>query len=368
MNVLKNLSLKIKILLVVILPLGAYLCLSGANLLSGYRQLNSYNAIHELSLLSGNISNLVHELQKERGASAGFLGSKGEKFGSKLSAQRRDTDSKKNNLKGSLTDFDFKHFDSELENKMTKALSHLSSLENERQRISSQQRTVKDAVTYYTTANTYLLDVIGYMTHLSTNAELAAQIGAYYNFLQSKERAGKERAVLSGVFSKGSFSADMYAIFIQLVTEQNTYISVFETLATPAERNFLQKTVSGSAVDQVEQMRRAAREVNLDSTKSFGVDAVNWFETITRKINLLKQVEDHLSSGIEERTKELASSQKATITVSLVVFAVVLTVSAFLGYFITSMILNGIRQATSVALELAEGRRRSHEKNAPSET
>lgn len=355
MNVLKNLSLQIKILLIVILPLGAYLCVSGSNLLTGYRQLSSYNAIHELSLLSNNISSLVHELQKERGASAGFLGSNGKKFGSKLTSQQRDTDTKKNNLTEYLAEFDLKRFDSKLESKMNKALSHLTSLERERQGISNQQRTAKEAVTYYTSANTYLLDVIGYMTHLSTNAELAAQIGAYYNFLQSKERAGKERAVLSGVFSKGNFSADMYNLFIQLVTEQNTYISVFKALATPDERQFLQKTMSGSAVDQVEQMRQVAREVNLDSTKSFGVDPINWFDTISKKINLLKQIEDHLSSGIEKKTKELAGSKKATITVSLIFFAVVALASFFLVYFVTSMILNGIKKATTVALELAEG-------------
>ncbi len=355
MKVLKNLSLKIKILLIVILPVGAYLCVSGSNLLTGYIQFSSYNAIHELSLLSDNISNLVHELQKERGASAGFLGSKGEKFGPKLISQRRDTDAKKNNLTEFLADFDLNNFDSELENKINKALTHLISIEKERQGISSQQRTVQDAVTYYTAANTNLLDVIGYMTHLSSHAELAAQVGAYYNFLQSKERAGKERAVLSGVFSRGSFTPAMYDLFIQLVTEQDTYISVFETLATPDERRFMKKKVNGSAVDKVDQMRRIAREVNLDTTKSFGVDAITWFETITEKINLLKQVEDYLSSGIEQRAGELAASRKAAMTVSLIVFAIVIIVSAFLVYLVTSMILDGIKQATSVALELAEG-------------
>ena len=355
MNMLRQMSLKFKILLIVVLPLGAYIYTAGTGLFTGYKELNSYNAIHELSLLSSNISNVVHELQKERGASAGFLGSKGKKFGEKLSAQRRDTDTKKNILKDSLVDFDFKNFDSELESKMNKALAHFTILGAERQGISSQKRTVKDAVTYYTGANTDLLNVIGYMTHLSTNAELASQIGAYYNFLQSKERAGKERAVLSGVFSKGNFSAGMYSLFIQLVTEQNTYLSVFEALATNEEKDFLQRTVSGSAVDEVEKMRQTARNVNLDPTKTLGIDSIYWFETITKKINLLKQVEDYLSAGIEKKTEALASSQKTAITIALIGFVIVFVISALLVYFVTSMILKGIQQATTVAMELAEG-------------
>ena len=352
---LKHMSLRFKILLIVILPLGAYLYTAGAGLFSGYKQLNSYTAIHELSLLSNNISDLVHELQKERGASAGFLGSKGKKFGEKLSVQRRDTDSKKNALTDSLREFDFDGFDAGLDTKMNKALSHFTILAQERQGISSQKRTVKDAVTYYTAANTDLLDVIGYMTHLSTDAKLASQIGAYYNFLQSKERAGKERAVLSGVFSKGSFSAGMYSLFIQLVTEQNTYLSVFETLATEDEKNFVRMTVSGAAVEEVEKMRQKARDVNISTTKSLGIDSIYWFETITKKINLLKQVEDHLSSRIEEKTLKLASAQKTAITASLIIFVIIFVISACLVYFVTSLILRGIQQATTVALELAEG-------------
>ena len=242
---------------------------------------------------------------------------------------------------------------------MNRALSHVARLDSERQGISSQQRTVKDTITYYTTANTYLptylLDIIGYMTHLSNNADLTSQIGAYYNFLQSKERAGKERAILSEAFSRGSFSADTYSFFIQLVTEQNTYINVFETLAAPDDKQFFQKTMIGSTVDQVEQMRQIARQVNLDSTKSFGVDAVNWFDTMTKKINLLKQVENYLSSGLQDRAQEFADSKKATMIFSLIIFAVVVVLCAVLIYFVTSIILSGIKQTTNVALELAKG-------------
>lgn len=355
MNVLRNLSLKFKILLIVILPLSAYLCVSGSALLGEYRQFKSYNSIYKLSILSNNISKLVHDLQKERGASAGFLGSKGEKFGDKLSRQRRDTDTKKANLTEYLTDFDLQQFDTELGNKLNNALSLLTSLESERQAISSQRSTVKDAVTYYTAANTKLLDVIGYMTHLSSDSDLTSQISAYSNFLQSKERAGKERAVMSSVFSKGSFTAVSYALFIQLVTEQDTYFSVFNALATPDNRQFAKSTISGNDVNQVEQMRQVARDVNLTTTKSFGVDPVRWFDTITQKINLLKKVEDHLASGIVEKTQALAESSKKSMIFSLITFALIAAASCFLVFFVTYMILNGIKQATGVALELAEG-------------
>lgn len=355
MQFFKNLSLRIKIFTIVILPLGAYFFMALSNLMSGYGQLASYKQIDELSTLSADISNLVHELQKERGASAGFLGSKGTKFGSKLDNQRRDTDVKRKKLHDSIAGYDLQSYSSELQGKLQKALSHLEPLTQERRAISGQERTIKEAVTYYTTANTYLLDTIGYMTHLSSDASLASHIGAYFNFLQSKERAGKERAVLSGVFAKGSFSPDMFAFFIQLVTEQNTYLHVFDALATPEEIQFYKKTVTGPAVDKVEQMRQTAREVNLDASKSFGVDPVDWFDTITKKINLLKEVEDYLSAGIQEKAHALATSKKKVIRFSLIGFSLVTIISLLLVYLLSSLLISGIKQATRVAEELAEG-------------
>jgi len=355
MNVFKGMSLKIKILLIVVLPLSAYLYVSGSGLLTSYKQLNSYNDVHDLAVLSTYVSNLVHELQKERGASAGFLGSKGKKFGSKLREQRVNTDTKKAAAKTILHSEAYVRFGSEFLALMTASHNHLENLRDVRARVSAQTMSVQEAVVYYSKANGKLLDIIGYMTHLTTDAELANEIGAYYNFLQSKERAGKERAVLSNVFSKGHFSIEMYGLFVQLVTEQKTYISIFETLATAEAKKAFKETVRGRAVEQVEDMRKVAREINIDSSKSFNIDAVVWFDTITSKINLLKEVEDHLSSQIERHTQELASSEKASMTVSLIVFVVILLASALLVFVVTSTILNGISQATSVALELAEG-------------
>ncbi len=355
MSFIKNLSLKIKLLLIIVFPLLAYLFFSGSSLLNDYRVLSSTNAIVELSNLSRNISNLVHELQKERGASAGFLGSNGKKFGSKLTSQRRDTDNKNKELKAAVETFNVDNFDPKLASLINKATSQVANINRERQAITSQQSTVKDAVAYYTTCNTYLLNVIGYMTHLTSDVQISASIGAYFNFLQSKERAGKERAVMSSVFSKGSFSAASYATFIQLVTEQDTYMRVFEAIASDERKQLYNSTVQGAAVDKVQQMRQTAKQVNLDGSKQFDIDPVNWFDTITQKINLLKQVEDNLSQGIQEQAKNLASKLKTAIIFNVIVFFAILVLSIVTIYLVGTALINGIKQATHVARDLAQG-------------
>ena len=61
-----------------------------------YDNFNTYNdavdTIHSIEL-SVQLSNVLHELQKERGASAGFLSSKGKIFSTILINQRKNSKS-----------------------------------------------------------------------------------------------------------------------------------------------------------------------------------------------------------------------------------------------------------------------------------
>ena len=56
---------------------------------SGYQINQNVQSINTLTVLSTFNSALVHEMQKERGANAGFLGSKGKRFSDVLRKQSR---------------------------------------------------------------------------------------------------------------------------------------------------------------------------------------------------------------------------------------------------------------------------------------
>jgi hypothetical protein len=74
---------------------------------------------------------------------------------------------------------------------------------------------------------------------ISNNAAITNEIIAYYNFLQGKERAGIERAVLNNTFSKNEFSPGLYNKFVTLVSEQQTYFLNFSTFSNKVNKDFL---------------------------------------------------------------------------------------------------------------------------------
>ena len=116
------------------------------------------------------------------------------------------------------------------------------------------------------------------------------------NFLLSKERTGIERAVGTNTFAQNKFTEGLKARFYTLIAEQTAYMDIFSKIASKDIVDFYLKTVVGKDIEEVEKMRKIALFSNIE--ENFGVDPNYWFETITNKINLLKQVEDHISTHL----------------------------------------------------------------------
>ena len=89
-----DLSFKKKIALLLILPMTGFLWLSISTILQSISTTKEMSVLSQLTQLSVVYSELVHELQKERGMTAGYIGSQGATFANKLNQQRKQTDGK----------------------------------------------------------------------------------------------------------------------------------------------------------------------------------------------------------------------------------------------------------------------------------
>ncbi|MDQ7068567.1 MAG: nitrate- and nitrite sensing domain-containing protein [Sulfurimonas sp.] len=100
MFLLNSLSIRVKLFLIFIIPTTALLVFITLSIMTKLSAVNEASMLKDGLELSVKMSSLVHEIQKERGATAGFLGSKGTKFVETLTNQRKHTDfEKKRKLK-----------------------------------------------------------------------------------------------------------------------------------------------------------------------------------------------------------------------------------------------------------------------------
>ena len=350
---LNNIKIKNKLILMLGLPLLYLFYLSTTGVMEKSRISAEMSSLQELSKLAVKASAVIHETQKERGMTAGYLGSKGKKFAKELPEQRERNDSKISEMKQFLQDFDSSRFGNEFKATLEAGLKLIDEREGNRSAVTSMKIATGEAIRYYTSINTALLNTITYITKLSNDAELTSMIAAYVNFLQGKERAGIERAVLSGTFGADRFGPGMFNKFSALVTMQEVYKNVFLSFATPEHKQFFRDEVKGEAVNEVARMRKVAFDRSAEG--GFGEDALHWFKMKTEEINLLKDVEDRLSVDLNAMAGKSMSEAESSLIFFAGMTALVLAVTIFLAFIITRGISNPIDMLRSSMEELASG-------------
>jgi len=305
-------TIKARLVALLLVPLLALTIIGGRSLLSLNSVVGEMAKVSELSDLAVHVSSLVHECQKERGMTAGFIGSNGEKFASELPTQRTNTDQKIQELHTFLEGFEATNYDTSLQESFSNAMTRLEQISTKRQSITALQLPLSDALAYYTGMNGVFLDSIATMTAQSSNASLSSEIAAYVNFLKSKERAGVERAVLTGTFAKDAFEPGMYKKFSALVSAQDSFMDSFLAMATDEAKSQYQNAAAQTPFAKVREYRAIADEKMVDG--QFGVDPNAWFSTCTAKINILKETEDWLSATLITNSADIrsgASTQRA---------------------------------------------------------
>ena len=111
---LENAKIGARIALALVLPIVGMLIFSGMTILDKRSVVSEMDSLQELAELAPSISALVHELQKERGTSAVFIGSKGTKFVKELPEQWALSSQVHADLNTALTSFNAKSFGTNL--------------------------------------------------------------------------------------------------------------------------------------------------------------------------------------------------------------------------------------------------------------
>ena len=320
-----DISFKNKIFIVLALPLIGFLWLSILTIKQSYIVNSQMKNLTELTQLSISYSELVHELQKERGTTAGFLGSKGKTFVNRLNKQHLATDDKLNSRDAFLKLNDFKQVSIvKLNQEIAAELEKLNLI---RSQVSNLAIDSSKAITYYTGLNAKLLSVSYIIADLSINAKVTEQSIAYYNFLQGKERAGIERAVLSSTFARNEFSDGTFVKFVALVTEQKVFMANFLAFTSAENILYYQKQMAHPAIKEVIKLRAIAES----KTSDFGVDPLYWFQQATLKIGQYQksgqQIADNLLLFVKNAQATAFNTLAVSITVTIVLLILVIVIT-----------------------------------------
>ena len=351
---LSSLRISHAIILVAFIPLAATLLFAGSHVIEEHRRGRETNDLSRLIDLSVKLSAVVHEQQKERGATAGFLGSGGASFVSELADQRKLTDTKHGELNAFLAAFDPETYGPEFETALAEILEKASQLAGIRSRVDALTITGKEAIGFYTQLNGQELALIGSTTSLSSDPVITRQLFAYANYLQGKERAGIERAVGSNGLAAGKFSPELMDRFKRLITMQNTYSRVFLSEATKGHAAFFDQIMSDAPAQAVNRMREVIFTGGL-SGEFDGLEAGTWFATITEKINGLKEIENALSADLLGALEAMKSEARQREWQAIILAAVTCFVAIALALVVIQTVNASFRSLVAAMKRLADG-------------
>ena len=156
----------------------------------------------------GKLSRFVHELQRERGLSSAYLGSKGAQMVAELQEQRKRTNAERIVALAALGTLAGQP---QLADASQAAVQATGWLDSRREEIDAQSISQPAAVEYLTSTIRSLVDVIGGIAKLSTDDQISKSIAAYVDLIEGKERAGQERATIAGGLAAGRLAPQTYA-------------------------------------------------------------------------------------------------------------------------------------------------------------
>lgn len=353
MNLIKNLSVTTKITLVALIPVIGFLYFAINGILSSYTTAQSMQQIESGIKTSALAGDLIHQIQIERGLTAGFLGSRGAAFGAELERQRSKVDASLRQLESLVTQQENLLQAVGLKQQIDASLELLDKLAATRQAVSRQSIPVPEALRFYTVTIGSLLDGIDRMGTASSNARLSVALVSYASFLRMKELAGQERAVLNNAFAQDGITPLAYQQLVSLVSGQENYRKTFEMYGGEELKQAYGATMTSEVVASAEAMRQVALDKGTEG--QYDVVPARWFQSQTQKIDLMKGIEDRISQELMALADQLHGEARNGFLFASLVSLVLLGLVSLFSFLIVRDILSALHQAMTVVERVSEG-------------
>ncbi len=291
-------------MLLALLAVASLFYILGARFVAESRDRSEKQALLTRMDTAEKLSGLVHELQKERGISAGYLASKSTTNTALLDAQRATTDQAKSRLDGDTVQ--------ELEN--------LAKLGKVREEISRHQVTAADSFRYYTLTIVDALDQVNTLAMHSKSTLLKNGLHAHTHLLYAKEYLGEIRASLNEALSNGKMGNVRVSIVGQQFDLHQHHSEMFLRDAAPDIAGAFRAALAQPRVQATFEIIESAL-----SGRGSAVTAEEWFASASYAIDRLREVENQTMAFLRKQVNDdIAATERrffmdatATLGVSL---------------------------------------------------
>jgi len=350
-----------KLLLVATLPIITLLIFSTNHIVDKYSLVSSSkNELLKLSIIEIT-SDLIHELQIERGISASYLNKvDSDYFSSIILPQRVKTDEVLQKFKSAIVLLNNKSISLSSKKYIHDTLPMLKKISNIRKTILDKSIQAELSFAYFTKLDNLLISILnGFKVHANT-ANTNMFIMTLRQMIDLQEFAGQERALIAQlVYTKSITQLDMRHFESLHASQMNSYKNINFILENSTFEHDLQNihklyinSYYHNIITQLEKNEERREEFdqkvlelfvttsrNEDSTEivkfykkilshELQIDSKKWFEVSTQRINkfhnIEKQLLENIYTNIDIYIKELNTSLVIQILLTIITIIILL--------------------------------------------
>ncbi|GAB6044626.1 hypothetical protein JCM11957_02240 [Caminibacter profundus] len=266
---IKNLTIKKKLLLLAGLPLFFLVLFAGYLIYDQYKQYKKEENFKKLIVLSTEyMPNILVELQKERGLSSAYIANRGQRFKDELNLQIRKTDIALGKLKAYIKQNDISKIDPHLYLYYKQAFEKLKNINRIRNKVKNLEIGLIDEIKYYSSINREFLITKDQLLNYNLGEDITQGMIRFFKTLWLTEYAGKERAYLAYLLSTGKLRNDI----------------IIEWYSTVSAQKLL--------LNELSEVAKIIREYNLEVQKVRDI-----FAKIPFKLNLISAMKETVGYG-----------------------------------------------------------------------
>ncbi len=346
MFILKRLSIKQKLLLIVTLPflIALYFILhQTAESQSRLLELKHHQTIN---LLSIEASKLTHQLQREARYSAGLLSGDGFTFSEELEIQFNDTDAAILAWQSTLSNLNLDEGNAptnSLINQVEQALTQLSPFRLE---VSELTMEPEQSINFYLQLDNQLLAFSRLIFQQSNIPALVNSASLLYYLQINKERAALEASILTATFLPNRFTDSLRPRFIGYLSDQQTLVELAKNyVSSDAQKNMISASLLASQDIELTRMRARA----LSRKHSFNESSDAWLQVasdyqsklreqeIAAQTLLQGQLKNHLSEAVTLLWQTLATSILAISLSGIMIRFIIRSITFRLARLVNTM-------------------------------
>ncbi|WWF47898.1 methyl-accepting chemotaxis protein [Pseudomonas trivialis] len=313
-------------------PLLGFLAFAGIFIADKSDTLGAMNRAVAATTAAQKFSNVVTTLQRERGASGVFLGSGGKSMQDKLKALRQETDTSIGALRGQSSE------GIPAPNEALRALGELAAL---RLKVDNLAINNTESGALFTDL---IKTLVGFNYSLEASIDdpqILRALGSLNQFVDMKERAGRERVLLGLAFNQNRFDAALLSRFSRNLGEFSGYFEAFQRWAPAAFKSKLDAVLQQPGSLEVARLQRLGFDTPLGNP--LNIKPEDWFNLSTSRIDLMAGVEAELGQNVAG----LAHHERDNAELSLYVAIATVIVMLIALLWLALVIIRNIKRAVT---------------------